>query len=195
MLWAKIGASHARLIPSCHISALLKALYLYSDTSSDKWLYDHVVTSYIRRYWRFSGCPLELKWLPLLLIFLGFSCFFHHFEGQQYRTFYCKNHCHYSNLIANQRCYTFWHVLLYFRNENELTKLIPLVNRRNYIFMYKHPYLLTSKMANFLLLTWLQTNDCVTHKTSIYMPYVPVVLWTDVELWNSFLQKFIFTEK
>ena len=32
-LRVKIGAGHVRLVPSCHISALLKALHLFSDTS------------------------------------------------------------------------------------------------------------------------------------------------------------------
>ena len=45
--------------------------------------------------------------------------------------------------------------------------LIPVISGHNAIFMYKLPYLLTSKMADFLLLTWLQTNYCVTSKTSI----------------------------
>ena len=62
-------------------------------------------------YRGFAGCPLKLKWLPMLLIFLGFSHFFHHFEVQGYQMFYCNNHCHYSDLIANQACYAFQHVL------------------------------------------------------------------------------------
>ena len=36
---------HARLGPSCHISALLEPLYLLSDISRDMQLYDHVVAS------------------------------------------------------------------------------------------------------------------------------------------------------
>ena len=48
---------------------------------------------------------------------------------------------------------------LYFHNENELTKLKPLISLIsgcNFIFVYKLQYILTSKMANFILLTWLQ---------------------------------------
>jgi len=36
--------------------------------------------------------PLELEWLHTLPIFLEFSCFFRHFGGQGYQTFYCKIH-------------------------------------------------------------------------------------------------------
>ena len=119
-------------------------------------------------YRGFAGRPLEVKWLPMLPIFVGFSRFFRHFEGQRYRTLYCKNHRYYSDSIANQECYTFRHVLSCFHNENDLNKLIRLVSGRNTICMYKLPYLLTSKMADFLMLTWLRTNYCVTRKTSIY---------------------------
>ena len=103
----------------------------------------------------------------MLPIFFGFSRFFRHFEGQQYHTLYCNNHRYYSNSIANQAYYAFRHVLSCFHNENNLTKPICLVSGRNTIFMYKLPYLLISKMADFLLLTWLRTNYCVTRKTSI----------------------------
>ena len=34
---------HARLGPSCHISALFKPLYLLSDISRDMRSYDHVI--------------------------------------------------------------------------------------------------------------------------------------------------------
>ena len=56
-------------------------------------------------------------------------------------------------VIANQACYGFQHVLSYFHSKKELSNLIPLVSTRNNIFMYKLLYLLTSKMADFLLLT------------------------------------------
>ena len=47
VLWAKIRACYAKLVPSCYISTLLKALPLTLYLFSDTWLYDHVVTSYI----------------------------------------------------------------------------------------------------------------------------------------------------
>ena len=62
----------------------------------------------------FAGCLLELKWLPLLPIFLGFSHFFLHFEGQQS----VSGIRHYSDLIANQARYAFQHVLSYVHNED-----------------------------------------------------------------------------
>ena len=37
-----------------------------------------------------AGHPPELKCLPTSPIFLGFSCFSHHFEGQWYWKFYGK---------------------------------------------------------------------------------------------------------
>ena len=43
-LCAKLRADHARLVPSCHVTALIKALHLFNNTSSDTWLYDHMVT-------------------------------------------------------------------------------------------------------------------------------------------------------
>ena len=105
--------------------------------------------------------PLFTDFLRILLPFptiLGVN-------GNQ--TLNSKNHHHYSNLIANQACYTFWHVLSYFQNENKLTKLIHLISGCKSIFMYNFLHLLISKMANFILLTWLRTNFCVTCKTSI----------------------------
>ena len=107
-------------------------------------------------YRGFAGRPPELKWLLTTPIFSGFSRLFRHFEGQQYRTFYGKNHRHYCDLNANQVCYAFRYVLSYFHNENELTKLKPLISGRNFIFAYKLQYILTSKMADFILLTWLK---------------------------------------
>ena len=104
----------------------------------------------------FAGRPPELKWLLTSPIFPGFSRLFHHFESQPYRMFYGKNHSHYCDLNANQVCYTFRYVLPYFHNENKLTKLKPLISRRNFIFAYKLQYILTLKMADFILLTWLQ---------------------------------------
>ena len=80
------------------------------------------------------------------LIFSGFSRIFLHFEGQRYRMFYGKNHCHYCDLNTNQVCYAFRYLLSYFHNENELTKLKPLISGRNSIFVYKLQYILTSKM-------------------------------------------------
>ena len=80
----------------------------------------------------------------------GFS---RHFEAQWYWMFYSKNHHHYCDLIANQVYYAFRQVLSYFQDENVLTKLKSLISRRNFIFMYKLTYLLTSKMADLLLLT------------------------------------------
>ena len=118
----------------------------------------------------FAGRPPELKWLLTSPIFSGFSRFFCHFEGQRYRTFYSKNHRHYCDLNANQVCYTFQYVLSYFHNENKLTELKRFISGRNSIFVYKLQYILTSKMADFILLTWLQirkTNYYVTRKTSI----------------------------
>ena len=41
---AKLRADHTRLAPSCHVSTLIKALHFFNDTSSDTWLYDHIVT-------------------------------------------------------------------------------------------------------------------------------------------------------
>ena len=70
-------------------------------------------------------------------------------------------------VIANQACYAFQHVLSYFHSKKEMSNLIPPVSAHNNIFMYKLLYLLTSKMADFLLLTWLQTNYCIIHKNSI----------------------------
>ena len=104
----------------------------------------------------FAGCPPELKWLLPSPVFYGSSRLFRHFEGQQYRTFYGKNHRHYCDLNANQVCYAFRYVVSYFHNENELTKLKLLMSGRNFIFVYKLQYILTSKMADFILLTWLQ---------------------------------------
>ena len=104
----------------------------------------------------FAGRPCELKWLLTSPIFSGFSCFFRHFEGQRYRTFYGKNHRHYCDLNANQVCYAFQYVLSYFHNENELTELKRFISGRNSIFVYKLQYILTPKMADFILLTWLQ---------------------------------------
>ena len=104
----------------------------------------------------FAGHLPELKWLLTSPIFSGFSHFFRHFEGQRYRTFYSKNHRHYCDLNANQVCYTFRYVLSYFHNENELTELKHFISGRNSIFVYKLQYILTSKMADFILLTWLQ---------------------------------------
>ena len=69
----------------------------------------------------------------------------------------------------------------YFHNENELTKLKLLIGWRNSIFVYKLQYKLTAKMADFVLLTltWLQTVNYVTRKTSIQTQfswdYVPTV--------------------
>ena len=107
-------------------------------------------------YRGFAGHLPELKWLLSSTIFFRFSRLFRHFEGQRYRTFYGKNHRHYCNLNTNQVCYAFRYVLSYFHNENELTKLKPLISGRNFIFAYKLQYILTSKMADFILLTWLQ---------------------------------------
>ena len=107
-------------------------------------------------YRGFAGRPPELKWLLTSPIFSAFSRLFCHFEGQPYRTFYGKNHGHYWDLNVNQVCYAFRYVLSYFHNENELTKLKPLISGRNFIFAYKLQYILTSKMADFILLTWLQ---------------------------------------
>ena len=107
-------------------------------------------------YRGFAGRPPELKWLLTSPIFSGFSRFFRHFEGQRYWTFYGKNHRHYWDLNANQVCYTFRYVLSYFHNENELTELKRFISGRNSIFVYKLQYILTSKMADFILLTWLQ---------------------------------------
>ena len=107
-------------------------------------------------YRGFVGQPPELKWLLTSPIFSGFSRLFRHFEGQLYQTFYGKNHRHYWDLNVNQVCYAFRYVLSYFHNENELTKLKPLISRHNFIFTYKLQYILTSKMADFILLTWLQ---------------------------------------
>ena len=67
-----------------------------------------------------------------------------------------KNNRHYCDLNANQVCYAFRYVLSYFHNKNELTKLKPLISGRNFIFTYKLQYTLTSKMADFILLIWLQ---------------------------------------
>ena len=78
------------------------------------------------------------------------------FWGQRYRTFYGKNHRHYCNLNANQVCYAFRYVVSHFHNENELTELKRLISGRNSIFVYKLQYILTSKMADFIPLTWLQ---------------------------------------
>ena len=72
--------------------------------------------------------------------------------NRRYRTFYGKNHRHYCDLNANQVCYTFRYVLSYFHNENELTKLKPLISGRSFIFEYKLQYILTSKMADFKLI-------------------------------------------
>ena len=55
----------------------------------------------------------------------------------------------------------------YFHSKNELTELKPHISRRNFIFVYKLHYMLTSKMADFILLTWLQTNYYITWKTSV----------------------------
>ena len=52
--------------------------------------------------------------------------------------------------------YAFRYILSYFHNENELTKLKPLISGSNFIFAYKLQYILTLKMADFILLTWLQ---------------------------------------
>ena len=104
----------------------------------------------------FAGRPPELKWLLTSPILSGFPRFFRHFEGQWYRMFYGKNHRHYCDLNANQVCYAFRYVLSYFHNENELTELKHLISGRNSIFLYKLQYILTSKMADFILLTWLQ---------------------------------------
>ena len=116
-------------------------------------------------YRGFAGRPPELKWLLTSPIFSGFSRFSRHFEGQRYRTFYGKNHRHYCDLNANQVCYTFLYVLSYFHNENELTELKRFISGRNSIFVYKLQYTLTSKMADFILLTWLQfrTNPLLRH--------------------------------
>ena len=104
----------------------------------------------------FSGRPPELKWLLTSPIFSGFSRFSRHFEGQQYRTFYGKNHRHYCDLNANQVCYTFRYVLSYFHNENELNELKRFISGHNSVFVYRLQYILTLKMANLILLTWLQ---------------------------------------
>ena len=88
--------------------------------------------------------------------FLSILSLSHHFEGQRYWTFYGKNHRHYCDLNPNQVCYTFQYVLSYFHNENELTKLKCLLSGRNSILVYKLQYILISKMADFILLTWLQ---------------------------------------
>ena len=56
------------------------------------------------------------------------------------------------------------HVLSYFHNKNEFTKLNLLTSGHNSIFVYKLQYKLTSKIDDFILLTWLQTNYYVTHK-------------------------------
>ena len=88
--------------------------------------------------------------------FLRILSLFRHFEGQRYRTFYGKNHRHYCDLNANQVCYTFRYVLPYFHNENELTEPKRFISGRNSIFVYELQYILTSKMADFILFTWLQ---------------------------------------
>ena len=46
-LWAKIGADHAKLVASCHVSNLVKALHSFSDTPSDMWLHEHMIASYL----------------------------------------------------------------------------------------------------------------------------------------------------
>ena len=114
------------------------------------------MTWQLLRYRGFAGRPSELKWPLTSPIFSGFSRFSRHFEGQRYRTFYDKNHRHYCDLNANQVCYTFRYILSYFHNENELTELKRFISGRNSIFVYKLQYILTSKMADFILLTWLQ---------------------------------------
>ena len=133
-------------------------------------------------YRGFAGRPPELKWLLTSPIFSGFSRFFRHFEGQRYRTFYGKNYRHYCDLNPNQVCYTFRYVLSYFHNENELTELKRFISGRNSIFVYKLQYILTSKMADFILLTWLQlrkTNYYVTRKTSIIPKLFSILFTTD----------------
>ena len=47
VLWAKRGAGHVKLVPSCDISALLKILHLALHLFSNMRLCDHVVTSYV----------------------------------------------------------------------------------------------------------------------------------------------------
>ena len=118
-------------------------------------IFPHIMDMYAHNR-GFAGRPPELKWLLTSPIFSGFSRFFRHFEGQRYRTFYSKSHRHYCDLNANQVCYTFRYVLSYFHNENELTELKRFISGRNSIFVYKLQYILTSKMADFILLTWLQ---------------------------------------
>ena len=51
--------------------------------------------------------------------------------------FYCNNHCHCSDLIANQACYAFQHVLS--PEQNELTNHLPFVTGHNNIFMLQTP--------------------------------------------------------
>ena len=85
----------------------------------------------MKPYRGYAGRPSELKWLPTSPIF---SCFFCHFEGQQYWTFYDKSHRHYCNLIADQVLMIFdvyYHT--YLHNKNELTKLKPLISGHNFI--------------------------------------------------------------
>ena len=103
-----------------------------------------------------QGARLSLNGFSHHLSSQDSLAFFRHFEGQRYRTFYSKNHRHYCDLNANQVCYTFRYVLSYFHNENELTELKRFISGRNSIFVYKLQYILTSKMADFILLTWLQ---------------------------------------
>ena len=55
----------------------------------------------------------------------------------------------------------------YFHDESNLTTLTHLINEFNTVFIIQIPVLLTSKMADFQLFTWLQTDYCVTRKTSI----------------------------
>ena len=47
--WATIGVDHAKLVLSCHVSNLLKALCSFSNTPSEMWLCDYVITSYLLR--------------------------------------------------------------------------------------------------------------------------------------------------
>ena len=76
---------------------------------------------------------------------------------------------HYCDLITNQVCYASWHVLSYFHNENELTKLKFLISGHNSISRTNSS---TSWPQRWLAsYCWhscklLQSNYYVTHKTS-----------------------------
>ena len=141
------------------------------------WLYTDE-TSYVNR--GFAGRSLEVKWLPMLPISSDSRAFSAILRVNGITRYIAKTIVTILIQLLTKHITLFnMYQISCFHNENDLTKLIRLVSGRNTIFMYKLPsklpYLLTSKMAEFLLLTWLRTNYFLRHTQNLNTQLASVI--------------------